>query len=212
LQPRKLTENVATAGTINACDARRSRSVRRRAPTDRGVERRQVAREPLADPSVLYECRVAKPLDERPCHGGLNRGHQPQPEGRQPRREKWHLDDHRPPPEHDGDSLHQFAVRHHLRAAYVELLRVGTFEAADTDEIAHDVLDCHRLGLDGDPTRTDHPGQATDESDYGLERGASRADDHRGAEPRDGNVAALKAHARLGATPEVRRERRRVVA
>ena len=83
---------------------------------------------------------------------------------------------------------------------------------ADAGEVADDVVERDRLGRRRDPARGDHRRQTIDEGDDGLERGASPADDHRGAQRRDRSRSGSQALAGLAPAAEVGRGGGTVVA
>ena len=102
--------------------------------------------------------------------------------------------------------LDHLAVAHDLAPADVEALAVESTRPADGGEVGDDIVERDRLGGRGDPARADHRGQAVDEREDRLERGAAGADDHGGAQRRHRSGARRECAAGLEAAAQVRRE------
>ena len=101
---------------------------------------------------------------------------------------------------------HHLAVRHDVGAADLDGLPRAFRHRRRGNQVVEDVADRDWLDTRVHPSRAHHDRHPLGEVAHHLERQAARADDHRGAQLRNGHTGRAKRVAGLLPGPEVRRE------
>lgn len=146
------------------------------------VEPHQASWDQRPQLGVVGDEVVLQSLHERSRDVGRHRGDEPQPVGRQPRREHRHREDARLPADPRAVTLHDALVGHGVRTAGVEdpARRLG--QPGDRDEVGEQIGQRDGRRHRAYPRRRHHHRQVVHEVADHLVRRGPGADDHAGAD------------------------------